>query len=153
MKTVLLSLATVCFLISPAQARLGETLQEIIQRFGPGELSDMQRQPGAKTYKYHKDDFQIEVVIDQGKSIWEIYTRKNGNGGQFTDADIKNILAGYKDQKRNWHEDRDTANRWTASGKPKYEAYRWPGHEDYFCVKDIAACAALDKAAGGTKTF
>jgi hypothetical protein len=28
-----------------------------------------------------------------------------------------------------------------------------PGHEDYFCVKDIAACAALYKASGSTKNF
>lgn len=152
MKSVLLTLVLTLFAFAPAQARLGETLQEIIQRFGPGELSDMQRQPGSKTYKYLKDDIQIEVVIDQGKSIWEIYQRKN-TSGQFPEADIKNILAGYKEQKRNWHVDRDAQNRWEASGKPKFEAYLWPGHEDFFCVKDIAACAALDKAVGSSKAF
>lgn len=152
MKSAFLTLVLTLLALAPAQARLGETVQEIIQRFGTGQLSDIQRQPGAKTYKYFKDDFQIEVVIDQGKSIWEIYQRKNA-AGEFPEADIKNILAGYKEQKRNWHVDRDAANRWEASGKPKYEAYRWPGHEDFFCVKDIAACAALDKAAGSSKAF
>lgn len=152
MKSALLTLALTLLTLAPAQARLGETEQEIIQRFGTGELSDMQRQPGAKTYKYRKDDIQIEVVFDQGKSIWEIYQRKNISG-QFPEADIKNILAGYKEQKRNWHVDRDAQNRWEASGKPKYEAYLWPGHEDFFCVKDIAACAALDKKIGSSKAF
>lgn len=56
MKSVLLTLVLTLFAFSAAQARLGETLQEIIQRYGTGELSDMQRQPGAKTYKYRKDD-------------------------------------------------------------------------------------------------
>lgn len=136
----------VSFFPGPAHARLGETEQQIIARYGQGQPSDIQRQPGAQTLKFTKNNFQIEVVIDQGKSIWEIIKRLD-TGGEIPELDVKNILDGYKEQKRNWRFDRRD-NRWESPGKPKYIAYRWPGHEDFLSVKDIAACEALDKAAG-----
>ncbi len=139
-------------LANTAFGRLGETEKEITARFGEGQLSDIQRQTGAQTMKYFKNGFQIEVVISQGKSIWEIY-HKQGSSSAFPEADIKNLLEAYKElkeSKRTWRYDKKE-RRWESSGKPKLIGYLWPGHEDYFCIKDSAACDALDKSAPGSK--
>jgi hypothetical protein len=32
---------------------------------------------------------------------------------------------------------------WERSGRPKYIACLWPGHEDYFCVEDVKAIEAI----------
>lgn len=135
-----------------AHGRVGETVQEITARFGQGKPSGVQRQVGAETWKYAKNGFLIEVVFSQGKSIWEIY-QKQGGSGSFPESDIENILDGYKESKENkrtWRFDR-REKRWEISGKPKLEAYLWPSHEDFFCIKDIAACEALAKQAPGSK--
>src|SRR5205085_512487 len=76
--------------------RVGESGKEISARFGEGSLSDRQRQPGAQTFKYFKNGFQIEVVIHNGKCIWEIYHKQSGSGA-FPEADIKNLLDSYKE--------------------------------------------------------
>jgi hypothetical protein len=137
--------------IGSALARVGETQQEISARYGKGELSDIQRMPGAQTFKYFKGDFQVEVVISEGKSIWEIFQRQTGDKN-LTDAEIKEILNAYKEGGRTWFYDQ-RLKRWDRSNKPKYVAYRWPGHEDYLCVKDLAACDALEKGNKGSKGF
>ena len=54
------------------------------------------------------------------------------------------------DAKRTWRFDRKE-NRWESAGKPKYVAYRMPGHGDFFSIKDIEACEVLDKAGTGSK--
>jgi hypothetical protein len=148
-------------LISSAVARLGETEKEIEARFGEAKPSGLQRQPGAQTFKYLKNGFEIQVVFHQGKSIWEIFHKKDGSGA-FPEADIKNLLDGYKEPKesndpkqpkepkRTWRFDR-RENRWESAGKPKYIAYLMPEHKDFFCIKDLASCEALDKAAAGSK--
>jgi hypothetical protein len=146
----LVTVLTILLCTHALQARLGETEAEIKARYGDGQLSDIQRQPGAQTFKHFKNGFQIEVVISQGKSVWEIMQRQGGSG-EFPEADIKNILDGYKkEMKRSWRFDRRD-NRWESAGKPKYVAYLWPDHEDFFCIKDLTACDELDKAAPGSK--
>ena len=129
--------------------RVGETKQEIEVRYGVGPLSDIQRMVGAETYKYFKENFQIEVVIYEGKSIWEIIQRQDGDKN-ITDAQIKDILNGYKETGRTWFFDQ-RQKRWERSNKPKYVAYRWPGHEDYLCIKDLAICDELEKKSKGSK--
>jgi hypothetical protein len=134
-----------------ASARVGETQQEINARYGTGGLSDIQRMPGAETYKFMKGDFQVEVVIYEGKSVWEIFQRQTGDKN-ITDAEIKEILNAYKEGGRTWFYDQ-RLKRWDRSNKPKYVAYRWPGHEDYLCIKDLAVCDALEKGNKGSKGF
>lgn len=130
-------------------ARVGETEQEIKTRFGEGAPSDIQRQAGAQTLKFTKDNFQIEVVLHNGHSIMEIYRRLDV-GGELPKTDVENILDGYKAQKRTWRYDRRD-KRWESSAKPKLIAYLEPGHEDHFFIKDVGACETLDKAQTGSK--
>lgn len=149
MKTQLIALLCIGSLISSLHARVGETDQEIKTRFGEGGPSDIQRQAGAKTLKFIKNNFQIEVVLHNGRSIWEIYRRLDV-GGEMPSGDVQNILDGYKAQKRTWRFDR-REKRWESSTKPKLVAYLWPGHEDHFSIKDVEACEALDKVGTGSK--
>lgn len=105
MKQALITSFAALMAFSSAIGRLGETKQEIITRYGQGQVSDIQRLTGAQTDKYFKNGFQIEIVMDQGKSIWEIIQRQDG-GGEIPDKDVKNILDGYKESKRTWRYDR-----------------------------------------------
>lgn len=150
---IALIVATLMFSIaSQSHARVGETMLEITARFGLGQTTDKQRLEGAQTYKFSKNGFQVEVVISQGKSIWEIYQKQNV-AGTFPSNDIEQLLEGYKEakeNKRSWRFDR-RENRWESTGKPKLIAYLWPSHEDFFCIKDEAACEALEKKSPGSK--
>lgn len=155
---------------SAVSARVGETKQEIDVRYGAGEKSNIQRLPGAETFKYLKNNFQIEVVMLNGKSIWEIFQRKDK---LITDDDIKDLLKANValpensdansskssswtepngETKRTWYFNRQK-QRWERSGKPRFVAYRWPGHEDYFCIKDVEACDAQEAKAQGVSGF
>lgn len=149
MKTNIVTILCLASLGCSLHARVGETEQEIKTRFGEGVPSDIQRQAGAKTFKFTKDAFQIDVVLSNGRSIWEIYRRVDFDG-EMPAADVQNILDGYKDQKRTWRFDR-REKRWESSSKPKLIAYLWPGFENHFSIKDVEACKALDKAGVGSK--
>ena len=147
MKAHLILIAVTFATIATALARVGETAPEISARYGEGGLSDIQRMPGAQTFKYFKDNFQIEVVIYEGKSIWEIIQRQDADK-MITDAQIKDVLAAYKEGGHTWFFNQ-RLKRWERSNQPKYVAYRWPGHEDYLCIKDLAVCDSLEKANKG----
>jgi len=151
MKPTALTIALLFAALCSAFSRVGETQQQIEARYGAGPLSDIQRMPEAQTYKYMKDNFQIEVVIYEGRSIWEIIQRQDGDR-YITDPEIKDILNAYKEAGRTWFYDQ-RLKRWERSNKPKYVAYRWPGHEDYLCIKDLAVCDALEKSNQASKGF
>ncbi|MFZ0826338.1 MAG: hypothetical protein WAO02_02850 [Verrucomicrobiia bacterium] len=128
-----------------AFARIGETRQEIDRRYGEGKRSDIQRLEGAETIKYHLNNFQIEVVFHDNKSIWEIAQRQD----RLIDSDdIKILLKANSADGRTWHFYR-LNHRWERPGDPLYIAYLWPGHEDYFCIEDVKACEALQNSEGG----
>lgn len=146
MKTAIIAL-TLFLLAQASQARVGETTQEINTRFGPGTKSkDRLSAPGVETFQYEKAGFTIEVVIFKGKSIWEIFQRK---GQTISDDDIKELLKLYDTSSTSWRFDRRDS-RWERSGKPKLIASRWPGHEDFFFIKDIEACETAEKKAKGS---
>ena len=123
-----------------AHARVGETQKQIATRYGDGKKAQSQRLAGAETFEYSKDDFYVEVVILDGKSVLEIYAHKKG----ITDDVIKELLKVNSSAEATWHFDRK-ANRWERGGTPKLVAYRWPGHPDFFCIKDLKACEAAEK--------
>lgn len=125
-----------------AFARLGETRQEIDKRYGEGKRSDTQRLDGAETIKYHFNNFEIEVVFHDDKSIWEIFH------GSFKLSEIKTFLKANAGEKSTWNYD-GMNHRWERSGSPKYIGYFWPGHEDYFCIEDVKACEAMHNGGAG----
>ena len=131
-----------------AHARVGETEKEIAARYGIGKKAQSQRLAGAETLEYRKDDTYVEVVLYGGKSVLEIYAPKNGT----TDDFIKDLLKLNSKAGATWRFDRK-ANRWERRGTPKLVAFRWPGHPDFFSIKDLKACEAAEElnkpSAGG----
>ncbi len=140
MKHLLPILLTALFSTSSMQARVGETQKEISARYGEGKKAQTQRLAGGETFEYRKNDFYVEVVLLDGKSVLEIYAHRQGT----TDDVIKEILKTNSTGEATWHFDRK-ANRWERGGTPKLVAYRWPSHPDFFCIKDIKACEAAEK--------
>lgn len=145
MKTILLILTLVTCLTGSVFARVGETRQQIDTRYGQGtKTNDRLTAPGVETWKFDKAGYQIEVILLNGKSIWEVFHRK---GQLISDEDVKGLIDLYDTTTTNWRFDRKD-KQWKRSGKPKLIAYRWPGHEDYFCIKDVDACEAAEKGRG-----
>jgi hypothetical protein len=118
-----------------AFARLGETRQQIDKRYGEGHRSDIQRMEGAETIKYHFNNFQVEVVFHDDKSIWEIFSQ----GNVIKLPDIKMLLKANTPGASSWHYD-GMNDRWERSGDAKAVGFLWRGHEDYFCIQDVKAC-------------
>ncbi len=140
MKHLIVGLIAAFLATASVHARVGETQTQIAARYGDGKKAQSQRLAGAETYEYRKDDFYVEVVILDGKSVMEIYAHSNGT----TDDVIKELLKVNSSTEATWHLDRK-ANRWERGGTPKLVAYRWAGHPEFFCIKDIKACDAAEK--------
>jgi hypothetical protein len=137
----LMILAVLVVSTSSAFARLGEAREQIAKRYGPGTRSDIQRLQGAETMKYQYNNFQVEVVFHDDKSIWEIF---------HPTRDIYMLLKPYAGDGQTWHYDA-VIRTWIRSGSPKYIAYAWPGHEDFFCIQDAKAIEAIeDRNVSGT---
>ena len=137
----LLAIATAALLTAaPSQARVGESQKEITERFGEGKKADAQRLPGTESFIYDKNDFNVEVVMCEGKSIMEIYVHRKGT----TEEVIKDLLKVNTPIGTSSRFDRKE-NKWQRDGKPKLAGYRWPGHPDFFCIEDVEVCAAVKK--------
>jgi hypothetical protein len=133
--TALLAFTTSAF------ARLGETRGQIEKRYGQGARSDIQRLEGAETIKYRLNDFEIEVVFHNNKSIWEIFHQ----GHAISMRDIKMLLKANADDAHAWqYQGRNLG--WQRAGSPKFIGYLWPGHEDYFCVEDVKAIESIQNS-------
>lgn len=128
--------------VSPTQARVGETMEEIIVRFGQVHKDETSRIPGTDHYAYEKNGFKVEVIIAGGKSIFEVYHR---NDKEITNEDIKELLKA-NEEGHSWGLDRRTQH-WTRSDY-KLTAFREPGHPDFFFIEDIAAVKQAGKGKG-----
>ena len=133
-----LTLAAFVLSTTSAFARIGETREQIDKRYGQGSHSDYQRLDGTETIKYHFNNFQVEVVFNDNKSIWEIYQRQ----GRLIDTTDTKMLMKANAAGQTWHSDR-LNHRWNRTGSPQLIGYLWPGHEDYFCIEDVKACDAV----------
>ena len=140
MKPFFAFVAAALLTTGPSHARVGETQKEISERFGEGKKADVQRLPGAETIAFEKNDFYVEVVMYEGKSIMEIYAHRKGT----TEEVIKDLLKVNTPTGTSWRFDRKES-KWQRDGKPKLSAYRWPGHPDFFCIKDVEVCASVEK--------
>jgi hypothetical protein len=142
MKHALTTLAIALLLVQPTSARIGENRKEVVARYGNGEkFRDRLTAAGAETFRYEKSGFIIDVVFLDGKSVMEVIHRKDKT---ITDDDIKDLLKLYDSPSTNWRFDRKE-KRWERGGKPKLVAFREPGHDDFFFIKDIEACDAVEK--------
>ena len=69
-----------------------------------------------------------------------IYVHKKG----MSDDVINDLLKVNTAPGTAWQFRRKT-NRWERSGTPQLVAHRWPGHPDFFCIKDLKACEEAEK--------
>jgi len=127
--------------ICGAFGRVGETREQIEKRYGEGKRYEIQRLQGTETMVYHLNDTQVEVVFSDNKSIWEIFhpTRPE---------DIRLWLKANAEDGKTWHYD-GLNDRWERSGTPLLIGYAWPGHEDFFCIKDVKAVEAVQNSGTG----
>jgi hypothetical protein len=140
--TQVLILTGLLLFTTSAFARLGETREQIDKRYGQGTRSDIQRLEGAETIKYHFDNFEVEVVFHDNKSIWEIFHNPQG---RVSTRDSKMFLKANSDGRNTWQYE-GMNHGWERSGSPKYIGYLWPGHEDYFCIEDVKAVEAIQNS-------
>ena len=119
MKHLIVTTAAAFLCCLSAQARVGETEKEIAARYGEGKKAENQRIAGAATSAYTKDEFYVEVVILDGKSVMEIYVHKKG----MTDDVINELLKVNTAPGTVWQYRRKT-NRWERSGTPQLVAHR-----------------------------
>lgn len=142
MKPLIRSSALLLFWAVGVEARVGETKTEIEARYGNGDKSGNRvKAEGAESWTYKKAGFIIEVEIIDGKSVHEVL---QGDGKFISDEDIKAVMKLYDSPSTTWRFDKKE-NRWKRSGKPKLEAYRYPGHPDFFVIRDAEVCDAAEK--------
>ena len=122
-----------------AQARVGETQDEITKRYGAGRKDGDTRLVGTERFWYLKDNFDVEVMISAGKSVMEVFHRKDK---VITDDDIKGFLNVNADGHA-WAIEKKTGH-WRRSDN-KLQAFREPGHADFFFIQDIAAVKDSEK--------
>jgi len=137
MKTIATLLLALCS-IYPAFARLGETQGQIEARYGPGKQIRT-RLPGTLQFEYSSAAYQIHVVFHAGRSVWELFKRKDQ---KITDEDIKSLLKAIS-PKDKWTFSRDD-RVWRRDGR-RYIARRAPGHDDWFSIRDERLLAPLEQ--------
>lgn len=131
MKTIPALTALILLASTPVFARVGETYGEVLKRYGKGEKQGTGRMHTTKGYYFIKDGFGIEVMILNGKSVMEVFHRKDG---VISDAEIQDLLKA-NGETFTWAFE---SNQWMRSDH-KICAFRQPGHGDFFFVQDVAA--------------
>jgi hypothetical protein len=70
-RSALLFLAA-SFLAASAQARIGETIAQIQNRFGAG-IVVKQEGAGSVRFRYRLRDLKIDVQFNDGRCVWELF--------------------------------------------------------------------------------
>jgi hypothetical protein len=103
MRIALLSVVFVIAITATAQARLGETPDELVARYGQPLKEDDQKAEGAKiplaNVSFQKGGYEIDVTITDGVSVQEIFKKINGQPLTVPEA---HILLAANSQGREW---------------------------------------------------
>jgi hypothetical protein len=104
MRIVLSTLVLVFALTTAAQARLGETPDQLVARYGQPLKEDDQKAEGTKiqlaNVKFQKNGFEIDVTITDGVSSEEIFRKLNGQPITVNEA---RVLMAANAQDRDWN--------------------------------------------------
>lgn len=85
-----LMFAIVVLLAVPGQARLGDSLNELKRRYGQPMDADNTKEAGAAQYSFNWNQYAIIVTLQDGFSVAEEYTRRNGR--DFTLQEVNELL-------------------------------------------------------------
>ncbi len=103
MRNVLLTLGFIAVATTGAQARLGETPDQLVARYGQPLNEADQKADGAKiplaAVTFQKNGFQIDVTITEGVSSQEIFKKINGQSMTVSEA---RVLLAANAQGREW---------------------------------------------------
>ena len=103
MRTLLLTLAFVVSIAGTARARLGETADQLVQRYGQPLSENDQKGEGDKIalaeVVFQKGGFQVNVTVVDGISVEEIF--KKVSGRPLSVSEVR-ILLGANSQGREW---------------------------------------------------
>ena len=139
-KTFAFAFLFLCLGALAAEARIGESQQEVATRYGQAKKeADRLKAAGAETYHYLANGFGITVVYLNGKSVWEMFERKDK---EITDDDIKELLKVNSSGGHSWHFEKK--DKTWERGDKKLVAFREPGHSDFFSIKDADAVKAAE---------
>jgi hypothetical protein len=100
-KLLALGLTVLALGAPDAQARLGETVPELIQRFGRGE-ERAPFFPGSQHLVFIRQGFVIDVALIDGTSQMELYSLYNQRSNTVLDGDKVKELLGIEDQGQHW---------------------------------------------------
>jgi hypothetical protein len=108
MKTALLTFCFIVTVVGTAQARLGETADQLVQRYGPPLTENDQKGEADKIAKadvvFQKGGFQISVTVVDGLSVAELF--KKINGQPLSTGEVRTLL-GANAQGREWEAPQD----------------------------------------------
>jgi hypothetical protein len=116
MRTALLTVVFVVSITATAQARLGETPDQLVARYGQPLNENDQKADGAKiaaaNVSFQKGGFEIDVTITDGVSVQEIFKKLNGESITVPEA---HILLTANSQGREWGPPQKTSDAeiWT----------------------------------------
>jgi hypothetical protein len=100
-----------CLTLIPAQARLGETLEQCTARYGD-VVSTNADAIGEKGVVYQKNGYIIAVVIFNGRAARETFGKINGNA--LSDNEMKTLLDSESSSGNLWldHDNNDAHQTW-----------------------------------------
>jgi len=116
MRIALLTFASWVAITASLQARLGETPDQLVARYGQPIKEVDQKAEGAKIplaqVKFQKGGFEIDVTITDGESVQESFRKINGQPITVPEAQI---LLGANAQGREWSAPQKTSDAliWT----------------------------------------
>ncbi len=103
MKIALPAFLLIMTVTTPAWARLGETPDQLVARYGQPLSEDDQKGAGDKVPQakvvFNKNGFGIEVIITDGISVEETYRKLNGD--PFSIGEVRTLL-GDNSQGHDW---------------------------------------------------
>jgi hypothetical protein len=130
MKLLVAFIAVLSFATLPAQCRIGETLDELVARFGEVKKDrEATRMPGHDQFSFKMNGMVIECVMTDGKCVMEVFHRP---GGMISNEDIKDLLKSEADG-HTWGFN-PKLKQWLRSDYT-LKAYRAPGHADFFFLE------------------
>jgi hypothetical protein len=101
------------------QARLGETIKDLKRRYGQPMEVEATKETGTTRYLYAWDRYTITVLVQEGRSVSEEFTRTDRR--EFTLQEVRDLLVEASDPGLAWTQvdgstwqQRDRTAIWTA---------------------------------------
>jgi hypothetical protein len=119
MKALVFYLFVIALLTQAVEARLGETLDQCVQRYGP--LIRKQGRADNPQFMFEKDGITIGINFLDGKAAQVSYSRASGS--PFLDLEVRQLLE-VNSAGSTWQYDQAESNRLRTTAYSKRECFR-----------------------------